>query len=74
MRCAELTVRQAIESAATTSTDSGELRKATIFGDAVLAIINSPTMDVNGKCVLDEDFLRAHEGVTDFDKYSVSQS
>lgn len=26
---------------------------------------------MNGRCLLDEDFLRGHEGVTDFGKYSL---
>lgn len=65
--------QQAVESAATQNpqTNRAELRKPTIFSDAVLAIIKSPPKDVNGKCVLDEDFLRSHEGVTDFGKYSL---
>ena len=63
----------AIDSAATQNpqTDRSQLRKPTIFSDAILAIINSPTKDVNGKCVLDEDFLRDHEGMTDFSKYNM---
>lgn len=63
---------QAIESAATQNpqTDRAELRKPTIFSDAILAIVNAPTKDVNGRCVLDEDFLR-EQGVTDFEKYSL---
>jgi hypothetical protein len=36
-----------------------------------LAIIRSPSKDVSGKCVLDEDFLREHEGISDFSKYSL---
>lgn len=65
--------RKAVESAATQNpqTNRAELRKPTIFSDAVLAIIKSPTKDVNGKCVLDEDFLRSQEGVTDFSKYAL---
>lgn len=42
-----------------------------IFSDATLAIIRSPAKDVNGQCVLDEDFLREHEGISDFSKYSL---
>lgn len=63
---------QAIESAATQNpqTDRSELRKPTIFSDAILAILKSPTDKVNGRCVLDEDFLK-EEGVTDFSKYSL---
>lgn len=66
-------IPQAVESAATQNpqTNRAELRKPSIFSDAVLAIIKSPPKDVNGKCVLDEDFLRDHEGVSDFGKYSL---
>lgn len=68
-----LIIDKAVESAATQNpqTNRAELRKATIFSDAVLAIIRSPTEDVNGRCVLDEDFLRSHEGIADFGKYSL---
>ncbi|GKT44055.1 hydroxysteroid dehydrogenase-like protein 2 [Colletotrichum spaethianum] len=65
----------AIESAATqkfqaaNSDESKDLRKPTIFSDAVLAILNAPAQTVNGELVLDEDFLRDHAGVTDFSKY-----
>jgi NAD(P)-dependent dehydrogenase (short-subunit alcohol dehydrogenase family) len=67
----------AIESAATgqmTRDDPStaqELRKATIFSDAILAMLRSPAAEVNGCLELDEDFLREHEGVTDFSKYSL---
>ena len=65
--------KQAVDSAATQNpqTDRSQLRKPTIFSDAILAILNSPTKDVNGRCVLDEDFLREHEGITDFSKYAL---
>ena len=65
-------IEKAIESAATQNpqTNRAELRKATIFSDAVLAILRSPTEDVNGRCVLDEDFLRS-QGITDFGRYSL---
>lgn len=66
---------QAIESAATQKNRSEEsrsaLRHATIFSDTILAIIRAPTKDVSGQCFLDEDFLRDHEGVTDFSKYAL---
>lgn len=68
---------QSIESAATeqfVKRDPGfkkDLRKATIFSDAVLGILRAPAGKVNGKLELDEDFLRREGGVTDFDKYSV---
>jgi hypothetical protein len=47
------------------------LRKPEIFSDAILAILRAPTRDVSGKTLLDEDFLREHEGVTDFSKYAL---
>lgn len=68
---------QAIESAATeqftksNSDEARDLRKPTIFSDAILAMLRAPAADVNGRLELDEDFLRNHEGVTDFSKYSV---
>ncbi|EME87695.1 uncharacterized protein MYCFIDRAFT_27259 [Pseudocercospora fijiensis CIRAD86] len=68
----------AIDSAATQNSRSWppqegrkQLRKPEIFSDAILAIINAPAQDVNGKTLLDEDFLREHEGVTDFSKYAL---
>ncbi|EFR02034.1 short chain dehydrogenase [Nannizzia gypsea CBS 118893] len=66
-----------IESAATqqsTNMDPSslkDLRKPTIFSDAILAILKSPPSVVNGILALDEDFLREHGGVTDFTSYSV---
>jgi len=48
-----------------------ELRKATIFSDAILAMLKAPTKDVNGELLLDEDFLRDHENVKDFSKYAL---
>ena len=68
---------QSIESAATeqfTAVDPDnriDLRKPTIYSDAILAILRAPTSVVNGLLALDEDFLREHVGVTDFSKYSV---
>lgn len=47
-----------------------DLRKATIFSDAILGILNAPAEKVNGELLLDEDFLRDSCGVTDFEKYS----
>ncbi|PHH93261.1 hypothetical protein CDD83_8772 [Cordyceps sp. RAO-2017] len=67
----------AIESAATqqfTAADPRErndLRKATVFSDAVLAILRAPPALVNGQLLLDEDFLRQHAGVSDFARYSI---
>ena len=48
-----------------------DLRKATIFSDAVLAVLRAPVSKVNGLLDLDEDFLRREGGVCDFSKYSV---
>ena len=63
---------QAIESAATEShrADKSDLRKPTIFSDAILAILESPPEDVTGQCFLDEEFLRDHAKVKDFERYS----
>ncbi|KAK3581193.1 hypothetical protein CHS0354_024727 [Potamilus streckersoni] len=44
------------------------LRKPEIFADAVLKIVEEKTDKLNGKCLLDEDYLRS-EGMTDFTKY-----
>ncbi|KAL2074842.1 hypothetical protein VTL71DRAFT_8621 [Oculimacula yallundae] len=48
-----------------------ELRKATIYSDAILAMLKAPASQVNGLLELDEDYLRKYCGVTDFSKYSV---
>lgn len=62
----------AIESAATQNlqTDRRELRKATIYSDAILAMLRAPAGEINGCLELDEDFLRK-TGVTDFAKYAL---
>ncbi|TKA65696.1 hypothetical protein B0A55_09542 [Friedmanniomyces simplex] len=62
----------AIDSAATQNVDTrrAELRKPTIFSDAILAIIKAPATEVNGRCLLDEDFLR-EQGVTNFSQYDL---
>lgn len=63
----------AIQSAATEHTGRGnlqDLRKATIFSDAILAMLRAPATEVNGCLELDEDFLRK-TGVMDFEKYNV---
>ncbi|KAF2862806.1 short chain dehydrogenase family protein [Piedraia hortae CBS 480.64] len=64
----------AIESAATkvhlSEEDKKDLRKATIFSHAVLEILRAPAAEVNGRCLLDEDYLR-EKGVRDFGKYSL---
>ncbi|KAI1122947.1 hypothetical protein F5Y10DRAFT_252903 [Nemania abortiva] len=67
----------AIESGATrkmtkkNSKEAENLRKATIFSDAILAMLRAPASKVNGRLELDEDYLRSDAGVTDFSKYSV---
>ncbi|BDD57698.1 hypothetical protein MAP00_003044 [Monascus purpureus] len=67
----------AIESAATehnkalSQSDRKDLRKPTIFADAVLAVLGAPAQSVNGLLDTDEDFLRRQCGVSDFSKYSV---
>ncbi|EAU34214.1 conserved hypothetical protein [Aspergillus terreus NIH2624] len=65
------------ESAATEVTlknsprSKADLRKATVFSDAVQGILKTPAETVNGLLALDEDFLRKYCGVTDFAKYAV---
>ncbi|RAL16935.1 short chain dehydrogenase family protein [Aspergillus homomorphus CBS 101889] len=69
----------AIQSAATemnpaandASRSKADLRKPTIFSDAILGILNTPPHIVNGMLALDEDFLRDYCGVTDFSGYAV---
>ncbi|KAK7526669.1 putative Hydroxysteroid dehydrogenase-like protein 2 [Phyllosticta citriasiana] len=73
MAISSMWVATGIQSAATTSTgteDMKDLRKPTIFSDAVLALLRSPATQVNGLIDVDEDFLRK-TGVTDFAKYSL---
>ena len=63
----------AIQSAATeklSADQASDLRKPTIYSDAILAMLRSPAAEVNGCLELDEDFLRK-KGVTDFEKYSI---
>ncbi|KAJ5780809.1 Short-chain dehydrogenase/reductase SDR [Penicillium paradoxum] len=66
-----------IESAATEHNKASDksyrqdLRKPTIFSDAVLAMLRAPHKLVNGLLDTDEDFLREQCGVSDFSKYSV---
>jgi hypothetical protein len=50
--------------------DESDLRKPTIFSDAILAMIESPPEEVTGQCFLNEDFLRDYEKIKDFEKYS----
>ena len=47
-----------------------DLRKPTIYSDAILAMLEAPAEEVNGLIDTDEDFLRRH-GVSDFSKYNV---
>ncbi|KAJ5974341.1 hypothetical protein N7481_011551 [Penicillium waksmanii] len=66
-----------IESAATEHNKSSDksykkdLRKPTIFSDAIVEMLRAPATTVNGLLDTDEDFLREKCGVTDFSKYSV---
>ncbi|KAL2697774.1 hypothetical protein AAEP93_011678 [Penicillium crustosum] len=66
-----------IESAATEHNKGSDasykkdLRKPTIFSDAILAMLRAPHQVVNGLLDTDEDFLREKCGVSDFSKYSV---
>lgn len=66
----------AIESAATAQiiardpAEGRDLRKPTIFSDAILAMLKAPVADVNGLLDLDEDFLQRSGGVGNFSKYS----
>jgi NAD(P)-dependent dehydrogenase (short-subunit alcohol dehydrogenase family) len=63
----------AIQSAATEHNGRDnlqDLRQATIFSDAILAMLRAPATGVNGCLELDEDFLRK-TGITNFDKYSI---
>lgn len=68
---------QAIQSAATEHSTAGDpdrlrdLRKPTIYSDAILAMLRSPAETVNGLLALDEDFLRDYAGVKDFSQYSI---
>ncbi|KAL1311120.1 hypothetical protein AAFC00_001324 [Neodothiora populina] len=62
----------AIDSAATKdSAIKEELRKPTIFSDAVLAMLRAPARSLNGNLELDEDYLRRCCGVEDFSHYSL---
>jgi len=55
----------------TDPTSEKDLRKPSIYSDAILAMLKAPAKIVNGLLELDEDFLRDYAGVTDFSKYSV---
>ncbi|KAJ4286704.1 hypothetical protein N0V90_012956 [Kalmusia sp. IMI 367209] len=63
----------AIQSAATKMAEKDgayDLRKPTIYSDAIFAMLRAPADEVNGCLELDEDFLRK-KGVVEFGKYSV---
>ncbi|EMD89724.1 hypothetical protein COCC4DRAFT_185776 [Bipolaris maydis ATCC 48331] len=63
----------AIQSAATANLpadEASDLRTPHIFSDALREIIKAPVQQVNGRLLLDEDFLR-ERGVTQFDRYSL---
>ncbi|KAF4301854.1 Short-chain dehydrogenase/reductase SDR [Botryosphaeria dothidea] len=73
MAISSLWVATGIQSAATVGRDeqvAKDLRKPTIFSDAVLAMLRAPATEVNGLLEVDEDFLHK-TGVTDFSKYSL---
>lgn len=55
----------AIQSAATRHADLRDLRKPTIFGDAVVEVLRAPVKKVSGRLLLDEDFLRESRGLND---------
>ncbi|KAJ5936701.1 hypothetical protein N7466_003151 [Penicillium verhagenii] len=65
-----------IESAATEHNKASDksykkdLRKPTIFSNAIVEMLRAPVSTVNGLLDTDEDFLRKC-GVTDFSKYSI---
>jgi hypothetical protein len=63
----------AIESAATRGVPRDMMRDPRIFGDAVLEIAKSSKESVNGKLLIDEDFLRLR-GYTDFSKYNLGDN
>ena len=46
-------------------------RKPEIVADAAYYILSKPSIECTGNCFIDEDVL-AKEGVTDFEKYSIS--
>lgn len=50
-----------------------DLRRPEIFSDAILGLLKAPAESVNGRVVLDEDYLRSDWGYTDgdFERYSV---
>ncbi|KAI0408736.1 hypothetical protein F4802DRAFT_548857 [Xylaria palmicola] len=51
--------------------EAEDLRKASIFSDAILAMLRAPASSVNGRLELDEDYLRSDAGIADFSKYSL---
>lgn len=53
-----------------------DLRKPTVFSDAILAMVRAPAEKINGRIELDEDFLRTDCGYQDkdFEKYRMVAS
>lgn len=72
MAISSMWVATAIQSAATVGREDvlSDLRKPTIFSDAVIAMLRAPAVQVNGCLEVDEDFLRK-TGITDFSQYSL---
>lgn len=63
-----------VQSAGMNSADESkrkDLRKPTIYSDAILGMLRAPCERVNGLCDTDEDFLRRECGYTDedFERY-----
>jgi citronellol/citronellal dehydrogenase len=50
-----------------------QARKPDIMADAAHAIFSTPSRELTGRFVIDDNFLAEH-GVTDFDRYRVDQS
>jgi citronellol/citronellal dehydrogenase len=48
------------------------MRKPSIMAEAALGILTTPSRDLTGQCLIDEEFLRVR-GETQFEKYSVSK-
>ena len=45
-------------------------RKPDIVSDAAYALFTTPAAEITGQWLIDEDFLRQHAGVQDFDQYA----
>ncbi|KAJ3324233.1 hypothetical protein HDV06_000272 [Boothiomyces sp. JEL0866] len=48
--------------------DKGHLRSPKIFADAIDLLLEDEPQNINGKCLIEEDYLRS-KGVDDFKKY-----